>query len=180
MVAIQKPSPYSWWFDSHNSPRQSPWLTSSLADLDRNTKAMLRLIEENADSFAERAEMYYKKRPQLIDMVENFYRTHRSLAEQFDQIRNEPRRPPSSSHSDESDVEDPEDVEERNEEVERLKEENEGLKAELADKDEQKREVIRQLCMSMDFIKEENMKLKNSKKTHKKGFFFTLFGRRNL
>ncbi|KAL0458006.1 UNVERIFIED_CONTAM: protein NETWORKED 3A [Sesamum latifolium] len=50
---------------------------------------MLKLIEEDADSFAQRAEMYYKKRPELISMVEDFYRTHRSLAERYDQIRSE-------------------------------------------------------------------------------------------
>ncbi|OIW12704.1 hypothetical protein TanjilG_24637 [Lupinus angustifolius] len=48
---------------------------------------MLKLIEEDADSFAKRAEMYYKKRPELIGMVEDFYRTHRSLAESYDQVK---------------------------------------------------------------------------------------------
>ncbi|KAK2649318.1 hypothetical protein Ddye_016807 [Dipteronia dyeriana] len=50
---------------------------------------MLKLIEEDADSFAQRAEMYYKKRPELISMVEDFYRAHRSLAERYDQVRSE-------------------------------------------------------------------------------------------
>ncbi|KAF1878334.1 hypothetical protein Lal_00047001 [Lupinus albus] len=31
--------------------------------------------------------MYYKKRPELISMVEDFYRTHRSLAERYDQVK---------------------------------------------------------------------------------------------
>ncbi|XP_054802165.1 protein NETWORKED 3A-like isoform X2 [Prosopis cineraria] len=48
---------------------------------------MLKLIEQDADSFAQRAEMYYKKRPELISMVEDFYRTHRSLAERYDQVK---------------------------------------------------------------------------------------------
>lgn len=50
---------------------------------------MLQLIEEDADSFALRAEMYYKKRPQLISMVEDFYRAHRSLAEKYDQVKSD-------------------------------------------------------------------------------------------
>lgn len=50
---------------------------------------MLKLIEPDADSFAQRAEMYYKKRPELISMVEDFYRTHRSLAERYDQVKSE-------------------------------------------------------------------------------------------
>lgn len=50
---------------------------------------MLKLIEEDADSFAQRAEMYYKKRPELISMVEEFYRAHRSLAERYDQLKSD-------------------------------------------------------------------------------------------
>ncbi|KAJ6723491.1 PROTEIN NETWORKED 3A-RELATED [Salix koriyanagi] len=50
---------------------------------------MLKLIEADADSFAQRAEMYYKKRPELISMVEDFYRTHRSLAERYDQLKSD-------------------------------------------------------------------------------------------
>jgi hypothetical protein len=57
------------------------------AELNEKTNAMLKLIEEDADSFAKRAEMYYKKRPELISMVEDFYRTHRSLAERYDQVK---------------------------------------------------------------------------------------------
>lgn len=56
-----------------------------MAELNEKTKAMLKLIEEDADSFAQRAEMYYKKRPELVSMVEDFYRAHRSLAERYDQ-----------------------------------------------------------------------------------------------
>ncbi|RDX84892.1 Protein NETWORKED 1D, partial [Mucuna pruriens] len=45
---------------------------------------MIKLIEEDADSFARRAEMYYKKRPELMKMVEDFYRAYRALAERYD------------------------------------------------------------------------------------------------
>ncbi|XP_068660071.1 protein NETWORKED 3C-like [Aristolochia californica] len=88
MMLLKKPS-YSWWFDSHISPRRSPWLQSTLSELDEKTKAMVKLIEEDADSFAQRAEMYYKKRPELVNMVEDFYRAHRSLAEKYDQLKSE-------------------------------------------------------------------------------------------
>ncbi|XVE73249.1 hypothetical protein DITRI_Ditri11bG0101900 [Diplodiscus trichospermus] len=80
-----------WWFDSHdNGSKRSPWLQSTLSELDNKTKAMLKLIEEDADSFAQRAEMYYKKRPELISLVEDFYRAHRSLAERYDQVKSDP------------------------------------------------------------------------------------------
>ena len=64
-------------------------LYSYMIELEEKTKAMLKLIEEDADSFAKRAEMYYKKRPELISLVEEFYRTHRSLAERYDQLKSD-------------------------------------------------------------------------------------------
>lgn len=52
---------------------------------------MLKLIEGDADTFAQRAEMYYKKRPELVNMIEDLYRSYRSLAEQHDLLRLESR-----------------------------------------------------------------------------------------
>lgn len=159
-------------------------------------------------------------------MVEDFYRTHRSLAERYDQVKTEPvnrllsspwssplsftkyrleKSPslidkaydsysevcgPDEEESDESEVDDPEVEEEEEptvqnhseterveevmklkEEVERLREENEAQRAELKQKDEEKREVIRQLSLAMDLIRDENAKMREcllSKKTHKK------------
>lgn len=57
------------------------------AELDQRTLAILELLEEDADSFAKRAEMYYERRPQLISMIEEFYRSHRSLIERYDRIK---------------------------------------------------------------------------------------------
>ncbi|KAF5176060.1 Networked 1d [Thalictrum thalictroides] len=75
---------YSWWWDSH-IPKNSKWLQENLTDMDSKVKAMIKLIEEDADSFARRAEMYYKKRPELMKLVEEFYRAYRALAERYDQ-----------------------------------------------------------------------------------------------
>ncbi|KAI8004303.1 Protein NETWORKED 1A [Camellia lanceoleosa] len=52
--------------------------------MDAKVRAMIMLIEEDADSFARRAEMYYKKRPKLMKLVEEFYRVYRALAERYD------------------------------------------------------------------------------------------------
>ncbi|EEF37579.1 ATP binding protein, putative [Ricinus communis] len=52
--------------------------------MDVKVKHMIKLIEEDADSFARRAEMYYKKRPELMKLVEEFYRAYRALAERYD------------------------------------------------------------------------------------------------
>lgn len=60
--------------------------------MDQNVKRMLKLIEEDADSFAKRAEMYYQKRPELVTLVEEFYRMYRSLAERYDHVTGELRK----------------------------------------------------------------------------------------
>lgn len=227
-----------------------------IAELDDKTKQMLQLIDQDADSFAQRAEMYYKKRPVLVDMLGDLYRTHRSLAEQYDLLKHgsgtrqtvfglssctqsrsrassvngktTPRSSCSvSTYDSESEVDDPEQEEDHEQEqaelirvemvkmelssreqqrqreqvelmreeiikmelslreqqegqkeqmelmhseMERLKErnaalqkaaeENKALKAELAGKDEEKREVIRQLASSMNMMREENLTLR--------------------
>ncbi|KAK1418303.1 hypothetical protein QVD17_27446 [Tagetes erecta] len=82
---------YSWWWDSHIIPNNSKWLQENLADMDTKVKSMIKLIEEDADSFARRAEMYYKKRPDLMKLVEEFYRTYRALAERYDYATGELR-----------------------------------------------------------------------------------------
>ncbi|KAK2980635.1 hypothetical protein RJ640_011443 [Escallonia rubra] len=82
---------YSWWWDSHNSPKNSKWLQENLTDMDAKVKTMIKLIEEDADSFARRAEMYYKKRPELMRLVEEFYRAYRALAERYDHATGELR-----------------------------------------------------------------------------------------
>jgi len=226
---------------------------------------MLKLIEEDADSFAKRAEMYYKKRPELVSMVEDFYRTHRSLAERYDQVKPDTTgighlvnggSPFASAkyqieklmcfsdngydtysehcdvyESEESEVDDPEHEEEEEgpkfvntkkekalsvavsdelmklrdevkrlneennahrdqikeknticdevrmlrEEIGRLRDENEGQKKQLKQKDEEKIEVIRQLSVAIDVLKQENVKMrdfiaKESTKKWKKPF----------
>lgn len=60
--------------------------------MDAKVKAMIKLLEEDADSFSRRAEMYYKKRPELMKLVEEFYRAYRALAERYDQATRELRQ----------------------------------------------------------------------------------------
>ncbi|MCH98107.1 golgin subfamily A member 3-like, partial [Trifolium medium] len=57
--------------------------------MDRNIRQMMKLIEDNGDSFAQKAEMYYQKRPELISLVEEFYRGYRSLAERYEHVTGE-------------------------------------------------------------------------------------------
>ncbi|XP_023550616.1 protein NETWORKED 2D-like isoform X2 [Cucurbita pepo subsp. pepo] len=57
--------------------------------MEEKVQHALKLIEEDGDSFARRAEMYYKKRPELIYFVEESYRAYRALAERYDHISTE-------------------------------------------------------------------------------------------
>ncbi|KAH7302244.1 hypothetical protein KP509_23G062200 [Ceratopteris richardii] len=92
MPTLERSPSHSWWWDSHNSPKHSKWLQSSLQDLDEKVKAMLYLIQEDGETFAQRAEMYYQRRPELINLVEDFYRAYRSLAERYDRLTGEIRQ----------------------------------------------------------------------------------------
>ncbi|VVB08410.1 unnamed protein product [Arabis nemorensis] len=64
---------YSWWW----------------ANIEEKVQYVLKLLQEDGDSFAKRAEMYYKKRPELISFVEESYRAYRALAERYDHISTE-------------------------------------------------------------------------------------------
>ncbi|XP_019177560.1 PREDICTED: kinase-interacting protein 1 [Ipomoea nil] len=77
---------YSWWWASHIRTKQSKWLEESLQDMEEKVFHMVKLIQEDGDSFAKRAEMYYKRRPELINFVEESYRAFRSLAERYDKL----------------------------------------------------------------------------------------------
>ncbi|TMX03032.1 hypothetical protein EJD97_018721 [Solanum chilense] len=80
---------YSWWAASHIRTKQSKWLEQSLQDMQGRVETVIKLIEEDGDSFAKRAEMYYKKRPELINFVEESYRAYRALAERYDHLSKE-------------------------------------------------------------------------------------------
>lgn len=57
--------------------------------MDDRVKSMLKIIEADADSFSKKAELYFKKRPELIEFVEETYRAYRALAERYDHISGE-------------------------------------------------------------------------------------------
>ncbi|XP_074555714.1 protein NETWORKED 2D-like [Curcuma longa] len=80
---------YSWWWASHIRTKQSKWLDSNLHEMEEMVKKMLKLIEADADSFAKRAELYFKRRPELIGFVQDAYRAYRALAERYDHISGE-------------------------------------------------------------------------------------------
>ncbi|PIN19264.1 hypothetical protein CDL12_08062 [Handroanthus impetiginosus] len=57
--------------------------------MEEKVQSMLKLIEEDGDSFAKRAEMYYKRRPELINSVEEAYKAFRALADRYDLLSKE-------------------------------------------------------------------------------------------
>ncbi|KAI9107567.1 hypothetical protein K1719_021604 [Acacia pycnantha] len=49
----------------------------------------LKILDDEGDSFAKRAEMYYRKRPEIISFVEESFRAYKSLAEKYDHLSRE-------------------------------------------------------------------------------------------
>ncbi|XP_022772448.1 protein NETWORKED 2A-like [Durio zibethinus] len=80
---------YSWWWASHIRTKQSKWLEQNLEDMEEKVTSMLNIIDDDGDSFAQRAEMYYRKRPELVSIVEESYRAYRALAERYDHLSKE-------------------------------------------------------------------------------------------
>ncbi|XP_010491723.1 PREDICTED: protein NETWORKED 2C-like [Camelina sativa] len=80
---------YSWWWASHVRTKQSKWLEENLQDIEGKVQYALKLLEDEGDSFAKRAEMYYKSRPELISFVEESFKAYRALAERYDHISKE-------------------------------------------------------------------------------------------
>lgn len=65
------------------SPRNSKWLQQNITDMDAKVKAVITLMEEDASSFNRKAEMYFRKRPELMKLIEELYRAYRALAERY-------------------------------------------------------------------------------------------------
>ncbi|KAF6134373.1 hypothetical protein GIB67_005765 [Kingdonia uniflora] len=50
---------------------------------------MLELLQDEGDTIAQRAEMYYKKKPELVRIMEELHRSFCALAERFDPFRSD-------------------------------------------------------------------------------------------
>lgn len=80
---------YSWWWASHIRTTQSKWLDTTLHEMEDRVKAMLNLIGADGDSFGKKAELYFKSRPELINHVEEMFRSYQALADRYDRISSE-------------------------------------------------------------------------------------------
>ncbi|KAH0683792.1 hypothetical protein KY289_021544 [Solanum tuberosum] len=54
--------------------------------MEEKVEYVLKIIDEDGESFAKRAEMYYRRRPELLNFIEDFFRSYRALAERFDHL----------------------------------------------------------------------------------------------
>lgn len=54
--------------------------------MEEKVHSTLQIIDNDGDSFAQRAEMYYRKRPELVAFVEESFRAYRALAERYDHL----------------------------------------------------------------------------------------------
>ncbi|GJN14652.1 hypothetical protein PR202_gb01505 [Eleusine coracana subsp. coracana] len=83
---------YSWWWASHIRTTQSKWLDTTLGEMEDRVKSMLKLIGADADSFGKKAELYFRSRPELINHVEEMFRSYQALADRYDRISSELHR----------------------------------------------------------------------------------------
>lgn len=80
---------YSWWWASHIRTTQSKWLETTVGEMEDRVKSMLKLIGADGDSFGKKAELYFRSRPELINHVEEMFRSYQALADRFDRISSE-------------------------------------------------------------------------------------------
>lgn len=52
-----------------------------VAELEWKIDKILEVVEDNGDTFAQRAQMYYQKRPELIEMLSDLRKSYRVLAD---------------------------------------------------------------------------------------------------
>lgn len=57
--------------------------------MEEKVEYTLKIIDEDGDTFAKRAEMYYRKRPEIVNFVEEAFRSYRALAERYDHLSRE-------------------------------------------------------------------------------------------
>ncbi|KAG8491890.1 hypothetical protein CXB51_015172 [Gossypium anomalum] len=60
--------------------------------MEEKVRSMLKIIDDDGDSFAKRAEIYFKKRPELVSIVEECYRSYQALAERYDHLSKDLQR----------------------------------------------------------------------------------------
>ncbi|XP_050221699.1 protein NETWORKED 3C-like [Mercurialis annua] len=145
---------FSWWSDSHNRPHnQSPWLKSIFSDLDDKIKTILNIIQDDGDSFTERAEIFYKRRPELLQILHDLHNSYHSLSQNYDQS-------PLQISTDVAGLQsDGQDEGYHHMTVSKLIEDNRRQQAELIRRNDEKRLVIKQLRAQVSRLMDDNRAL---------------------
>ncbi|XP_074559235.1 protein NETWORKED 2A-like [Curcuma longa] len=76
----------TWWWASQIRTRQSKWLDNDLQEMEEKVQFMMKLIDVDADSFGRKAELYFKRRPELLNYVDEIYKAYKALADRYDRI----------------------------------------------------------------------------------------------
>ncbi|WOL18663.1 hypothetical protein Cni_G27460 [Canna indica] len=61
----------------------------SFTEMEKKVESMMNLIEQDGDSFAKRAELYFQRRPELSNIVQEMYKSYTVLADRYDRISGE-------------------------------------------------------------------------------------------
>ncbi|GMI77273.1 hypothetical protein like AT1G58215 [Hibiscus trionum] len=87
-MALQKAAShaYSWWWVSHLRTKQSKWLEQNIQEMEEKVCSMLEIVDDDGDSFAKRAEIYFQKRPELVSFLEECFRAYQALAQRYDHL----------------------------------------------------------------------------------------------
>lgn len=92
MNGTESEKSHSWWWLGHISPENSKWLAENLEEVDKSVKAMVKLIEEDGDSFGFKAGANYERKPDLIAKAEGLCNRYKLLAERYDHLTGELRK----------------------------------------------------------------------------------------
>lgn len=57
--------------------------------MEEKVQSMMKLIDVDADSFGKKAELYFKRRPELMSYVDEIYKAYKALADRYDRISGE-------------------------------------------------------------------------------------------
>ncbi|KAJ6777042.1 PROTEIN NETWORKED 4A [Salix koriyanagi] len=74
------------FFSDRDSPQHSQWLQKTLSDMNERMQTMMTLLEEDGNS-PDRVASHSKRRLELVQMLEEFNRSYRYLAETYDRLR---------------------------------------------------------------------------------------------
>ncbi|KAK1393006.1 NAB domain-containing protein [Heracleum sosnowskyi] len=77
---------YSWWWANHIRTKQLKWLEQNVQDMEEKVEYVLNVINEDGDSFMMKADMFFRRRPELVSFIEDCLHGYRALARRYDKL----------------------------------------------------------------------------------------------